>query len=47
MAGAISGVVVDTWGYSILTLFAALATAPLIVLASLSTTRADVHAEAA
>ncbi|MGH7508992.1 MAG: MFS transporter [Gemmatimonadales bacterium] len=46
-AGAISGVVVDAWGYPTLTLLAALATAPLIVLVSLSTTRADVHAEAA
>jgi MFS family permease len=38
-AGAISGVVVQEWGYSALTLLAALATAPLIVLASLSTNR--------
>jgi hypothetical protein len=36
-AGAISGVIVQEWGYSALTLLAALATAPLIVLASLST----------
>jgi MFS family permease len=37
-AGAISGVIVQSYGYSTLTLLAALATAPLIVLASLSTT---------
>jgi MFS family permease len=35
-AGAISGVIVAAWGYSTLTLLAALATGPLIVLASLS-----------
>ncbi|MGH2357495.1 MAG: MFS transporter [Candidatus Limnocylindria bacterium] len=35
-AGAISGVVVEDWGYPTLTVLAALATAPLIVLASLS-----------
>jgi MFS family permease len=40
-AGALSGVVVDAWGYPILTLLAALATAPLIVLVSLSTKRMD------
>jgi hypothetical protein len=39
MAGAISGVIVAAWGYSTLTLLAALATAPLIVLVSLSTNR--------
>jgi MFS family permease len=38
-AGAISGVIVAAWGYSTLTLLAALATAPLIVLVSFSTTR--------
>jgi MFS family permease len=38
-AGAISGVIVHAWGYSTLTLLAALATVPLIVLASLSTNR--------
>ena len=38
-AGAISGVIVAAWGYSTLTLLAALATAPLIVLISFSTTR--------
>jgi hypothetical protein len=32
-------VIVDAWGYSILTLLAALATVPLIVLVSFSTTR--------
>ncbi len=36
-AGAISGVIVEAWGYSTLTLLAALATAPLIVLVSFST----------
>ncbi len=35
VAGAISGVIVEAWGYSTLTLLAALATAPLIVLLSL------------
>jgi MFS family permease len=33
-AGAVSGVILQEWGYSTLTLLAALATAPLIVLAS-------------
>jgi MFS family permease len=46
MAGAISGVIVAAWGYSTLTLLAALATAPLIVLASLSTSRNDDSADA-
>jgi len=32
-------VIVDAWGYSTLTLLAALATAPLIALASFSTNR--------
>jgi MFS family permease len=36
-AGAISGVIVAAWGYATLTLLAALATAPLIVLVSFST----------
>lgn len=39
MAGAISGVIVDAWGYPTLTLLAALATAPLVVLVSLSASR--------
>jgi predicted MFS family arabinose efflux permease len=39
-AGAISGVIVDAWGYSTLTLLAALATAPLIVLVSFSSATA-------
>jgi MFS family permease len=39
-AGALSGVIVATWGYPTLTLLAALATAPLIALASLSSNRA-------
>jgi MFS family permease len=39
LAGAISGVIVEAWGYSTLTLLAALATAPLIVLVSFSTDR--------
>ncbi len=34
-AGALSGVIVHAWGYPILTLLAALATAPLIVLVSM------------
>ena len=38
-AGALSGVVVDAWGYPTLTLLAALATAPLAVLVSLSADR--------
>jgi MFS family permease len=47
-AGALSGVIVDGWGYPTLTLLAALATVPLIVLVSLSTTRlGDRSAEAA
>jgi MFS family permease len=40
-AGAISGVIVDAWGYPTLTLLAALATGPLILLVSLSSTRID------
>jgi MFS family permease len=40
-AGALSGVIVHAWGYPTLTLIAALATAPLIVLVSLSTHRMD------
>ena len=36
-AGAISGVIVEAWGYSTLTLLAALATAPLIALVSFAT----------
>jgi MFS family permease len=39
LAGALSGVIVDAWGYPRLTLLAALATAPLIVLLSLSAKR--------
>ena len=35
-AGALSGVIVAVWGYSLLTLLAALATAPLILLVSLT-----------
>jgi MFS family permease len=40
-AGAVSGVIVDTWGYPTLTLLAALATGPLIVLVSFSTRSSD------
>jgi MFS family permease len=40
-AGAISGVIVQAWGYSALTLLAALATAPLVVLVSLPAQRGD------
>jgi MFS family permease len=43
-AGAISGVIVEAWGYPILTLLAALATVPLIVLVSFATDRIDVRA---
>jgi MFS family permease len=42
-AGAISGAIVDAWGYSTLTLLAALATVPLIVLVSLATNPIDVR----
>jgi MFS family permease len=45
-AGAISGVIVAAWGYSTLTLLSALATAPLIVIASMSTRRRDDRANA-
>jgi MFS family permease len=45
-AGAISGVIVAAWGYSTLTLMAALATAPLIVLAAFLSSRSDVRADA-
>jgi hypothetical protein len=38
-AGAISGVIVHAWGFSTLTLLAAVATVPLIVLVSFSTNR--------
>ncbi|MGH7606886.1 MAG: MFS transporter [Gemmatimonadales bacterium] len=40
-AGALSGAIVHAWGYAILTLVAALATAPLIVLVSLTRTPAE------
>jgi MFS family permease len=40
-AGAISGMIVHAWGYPTLTLLAALATAPLIVLVSFSTNPID------
>jgi MFS family permease len=39
LAGAVSGVIVDGWGYPTLTLLAAVATAPLIFLLALSTGR--------
>jgi MFS family permease len=44
-AGAISGVIVEGWGYPTLTLLAALATAPLIVLLSLPATLRTRHSE--
>ena len=44
MAGAISGVIVAAWGYPILTLLAAAATAPLIALLSLSRERIQLPA---
>ena len=40
-AGAVSGLIVNAWGYATLTLLAALATAPLIVLVSRSTNQID------
>jgi hypothetical protein len=43
-AGAISGVIVAGWGYATLTLLAALATAPLILLASFYVGRTDAEA---
>jgi MFS family permease len=43
-AGAVSGVIVGAWGYPRLTLLAALATAPLIVLVVWSTERAETTA---
>jgi MFS family permease len=46
MAGAVSGVIVAAWGYSTLTLLAALATVPLIVLLSFWTDRIDERADA-
>jgi MFS family permease len=46
-AGAVSGVIVSAWGYPTLTLLAALATAPLLVLVSLSTKRLDAQAATA
>jgi MFS family permease len=46
-AGAISGVIVAAWGYPTLTLLAALATAPLIVLVWLTTSRSDYRVEKA
>jgi MFS family permease len=45
-AGALSGVIVAAWGYSTLAVLAALATAPLIVLASFSTGRRENRAVA-
>jgi MFS family permease len=46
-AGAVSGLIVAAWGYSTLTLLAALAAAPLIVLASVSTSRLEHPGKAA
>jgi MFS family permease len=46
-AGAISGVIVDAWGYPTLTLLAALMTAPLIVLVSFSANRLEHPGDAA
>ncbi|HET6837453.1 MAG TPA: MFS transporter, partial [Gemmatimonadales bacterium] len=45
-AGAISGVIVEAWGYPTLTLLAALTTSPLIVLVSLRANRLSSRAEA-
>jgi MFS family permease len=47
MAGALSGVIVAVWSYPTLTLLAALATVPLIMLVSRSTHRFSAPAEAA
>ena len=47
LAGALSGVIVAAWGYSSLTLLAALATAPLIAIASSSNTRSHHRTESA
>jgi hypothetical protein len=44
-AGALSGVVVGAWGYPTLTLLAALATVPLVVLVSLRGDRRGAEAE--
>jgi MFS family permease len=46
-AGAVSGLIVETWGYPTLSLLAALATVPLIVLASLSKDRGTTASPAA
>jgi MFS family permease len=45
-AGALSGVIVAAWGYSTLTLLAALATAPLIVLVSMRVNQTGNRAQA-
>jgi MFS family permease len=45
-AGALSGVVVQAWSYPTLTLLAALATAPLILLLSFSAAHSDTPAQA-
>ena len=42
-AGAVSGVIVEAWGYPTLTLLAALAAAPLVVLVAFSTDRVSEH----
>lgn len=44
-AGAVSGLIVHAWGYPTLTLLAALATAPLILLVSFATNRSDGRAD--
>ena len=44
-AGAVSGLIVHAWGYPTLTLLAALATAPLILLVSFATNRSDDRAD--
>ena len=46
-AGALSGLIVDAWGYPRLTLLATLATVPLIVLVALSTNPVPARARAA
>jgi MFS family permease len=45
VAGAASGVIVEGWGYTTLTLLAAFATAPLVILVSLPIRRGDERAD--
>jgi MFS family permease len=45
LAGAVSGVIVEGWGYPTLTLLAAIATAPLVVLVTWPTSRGGKRAD--